>query len=230
MIYENDPKDNPDSKLRWPHVGPTWILLAPRWANVGPTRRTFWAISRSTVNKSCHSSCVFCIDRNKHNWNTIKEIICNFLNKIIVILIALMPVQSSDREKYWQQRQVTIHKTRSTNSLISGCSVCIIVSRTLAITCDPEYTRHMSWIMTCYFDIKILLSHLSQHMILSAIRHVITSYMQVAGYINVANVFHYNQHLSLPYRLQKKLGHPYHYPGVLYAIHQLIDLCPYWNN
>ena len=27
----------PDSKHHWPHVGPTWILSAPRWAKVGPT-------------------------------------------------------------------------------------------------------------------------------------------------------------------------------------------------
>ena len=32
----------PDSELRWPHVGPTWILLAPRWANVGPTCLAIW--------------------------------------------------------------------------------------------------------------------------------------------------------------------------------------------
>ena len=32
----------PDSKLRWPHVGPTWILSAPRWANMGPTCLVSW--------------------------------------------------------------------------------------------------------------------------------------------------------------------------------------------
>ena len=34
----------PDSKLHWPHVGPTWILSAPRWANVGPTCLALWDV------------------------------------------------------------------------------------------------------------------------------------------------------------------------------------------
>ena len=37
-----DTSTNPNSKHRWPHVGPTWILSAPRWANVGPTRLAIW--------------------------------------------------------------------------------------------------------------------------------------------------------------------------------------------
>ena len=37
--------DIPDRKLRWPHVGPTWILPAPRWANVGPTCLAIWDIA-----------------------------------------------------------------------------------------------------------------------------------------------------------------------------------------
>ena len=32
----------PDSKIRWPHFGPTWILSAPRWVNVGPTCLAIW--------------------------------------------------------------------------------------------------------------------------------------------------------------------------------------------
>ena len=41
---------HPNNKLRWPHVGPTWILLAPRWANVGPIYLAilaciYWAIN-----------------------------------------------------------------------------------------------------------------------------------------------------------------------------------------
>ena len=35
-----------DSKFCWSHIGPTWILSAPRWANAGPTCLTisvyFW--------------------------------------------------------------------------------------------------------------------------------------------------------------------------------------------
>ena len=31
-----------DNKLRWPHIGPTWILSAPHWANVGPTCLVIW--------------------------------------------------------------------------------------------------------------------------------------------------------------------------------------------
>ena len=34
--------DIPDSKLRWSHVWPTWILSAPRWSNVGPARLAIW--------------------------------------------------------------------------------------------------------------------------------------------------------------------------------------------
>ena len=44
----------PDSKLRWPHIGPTWILSAPRWAKVDPTCFAIWDISiRNT-------KCSFC--------------------------------------------------------------------------------------------------------------------------------------------------------------------------
>ena len=32
----------PDSKLRRPHVDPTWILSAPRWAIVGPKCLAIW--------------------------------------------------------------------------------------------------------------------------------------------------------------------------------------------
>ena len=32
----------PNSKHRWLHVGPMWILSAPRWANVGPTCLAIW--------------------------------------------------------------------------------------------------------------------------------------------------------------------------------------------
>ena len=45
----------PGSKLRWLHVGPTWILLAQRWAYVGPTcylgRRAY------SISNICSSPC-----------------------------------------------------------------------------------------------------------------------------------------------------------------------------
>ena len=39
----------PDSKLLWPHVGPTWILSAPRWANVDPTCLAVWGVIKAPV-------------------------------------------------------------------------------------------------------------------------------------------------------------------------------------
>ena len=41
----------PDSKLRWPHVGPTWILPAPRWDNVGPTCLAVWVVRGITLSQ-----------------------------------------------------------------------------------------------------------------------------------------------------------------------------------
>ena len=45
----------PDSKLRWPQVGPTWILSAPRWANVGPTCLAILVGTFLLLQSICHS-------------------------------------------------------------------------------------------------------------------------------------------------------------------------------
>ena len=44
----------PDSKLHWPHIGPTWILSAPRWAKVDPT---CFAIGDISIR---NTKCSFC--------------------------------------------------------------------------------------------------------------------------------------------------------------------------
>ena len=43
------------------HVGPTWILSAPRWANVGPTCLVIWGSTQPRPSSS--SSCSVCVCR-----------------------------------------------------------------------------------------------------------------------------------------------------------------------
>ena len=44
LAYQPQQKiwNNPDRKLRWLRVGPTWNPSAPRWANMGPTCFAIW--------------------------------------------------------------------------------------------------------------------------------------------------------------------------------------------
>ena len=60
----------PDSKLRWSHVGATWILSAPRWANVGATCLDIWNVLDDTV-LECVRPCVILQWWPCRNWKNV---------------------------------------------------------------------------------------------------------------------------------------------------------------
>ena len=97
-----------DSKICWPHVGPTWILSAPRWADVGPTCLN--------CHLGWHIMALMCLNgcKQRDNPADYKDLIYTYGQYLCLATRALI----------WLSPHNQYHKTPIFHNIILACVLC----------------------------------------------------------------------------------------------------------